>query len=95
MKTPQNNQVIAALYVQTGGAYFDLPNVDPWDEQRDAREYKGPHPVVAHPPCQRWGRFWFGCPLTVKRTVTWDEAIEIADVGLVGGLLATKALLGL
>jgi 8-oxo-dGTP pyrophosphatase MutT (NUDIX family) len=29
------------------------------------------------------------------RWFTWDEAIEIADVGLVGGLLATKALLGL
>ena len=29
------------------------------------------------------------------RWFTWDEAIEIADVGLVGGLLATKSLLGL
>ena len=29
------------------------------------------------------------------RWFTWNEAIEIADVGLVGGLLATKALLGL
>lgn len=45
---------IAALYVQTGGAYFGLPGVDPWDEPRDARNYGGPHPVVAHPPCNRW-----------------------------------------
>ena len=60
--------MIAALYVQTGGAYFDLPNVDPWDETRDARRYHGPHPVVAHPPCQRWGRFWAGQPLWIKRT---------------------------
>ena len=51
---------IAALYVETGGAYFGLPGVDPWDEARDARKYAGPHPVVAHPPCQRWGRFWHG-----------------------------------
>lgn len=48
--------MIAALYVQTDGCYFDLPDVDPWDEARDARLYEGPHPVVAHPPCQRWGR---------------------------------------
>jgi hypothetical protein len=46
--------VIAALYVESGGAYFGLPDVDPWDEQRDARLYGGPHPVVAHPPCNKW-----------------------------------------
>lgn len=52
--------MIAALYVETDGCYFDQAGVDPWDEARDAREYIGPHPVVAHPPCQRWGRFWHG-----------------------------------
>lgn len=60
--------MIAALYVQTGGAYFGLEGVDPWDEARDARQYSGPFPVVAHPPCQRWGKMWFGAPLVVKRT---------------------------
>lgn len=48
--------MIAALYVAKDGAYWDLPGVDPWDEQRDARNYQGPHPVVAHPPCSRWCR---------------------------------------
>ena len=47
--------MIAALYVQSGGAYYGLSGVDPWDRQRDARLYAGPHPVVAHPPCQLWG----------------------------------------
>jgi hypothetical protein len=51
---------IAALYVAKGGCYFGLPGVDPWDEARDARAYRGPHPVVAHPPCERWSRFWHG-----------------------------------
>jgi hypothetical protein len=46
---------IAALFVQTNGAYFGLAGVEPWDEVRDARKYGGPHPVVAHPPCQLWG----------------------------------------
>ncbi len=46
---------VSALYVETGGSYFGLPGVDPWDQARDARNYKGPSPVVAHPPCQRWG----------------------------------------
>jgi hypothetical protein len=47
---------VAALYVETGGVYFGLPDVDPWDEARDARLYEGPWPVVAHPPCNRWAR---------------------------------------
>lgn len=45
---------LAALFVQAGGHYFGLDGVDLWDEARDARTYKGPHPVVAHPPCTRW-----------------------------------------
>ena len=51
---------VAALYVEAAGVYQNLDGVDPWDEARDARTYAGPHPVVAHPPCQRWGRFWHG-----------------------------------
>lgn len=45
---------VAALYVETGGCYFGLEGVDPWDIHRDARLYPGPWPVVAHPPCQLW-----------------------------------------
>lgn len=49
--------MIAALFVEKDGAYFNLPGVDPWDVSRDARLYKGPYPVIAHPPCQLWGPF--------------------------------------
>lgn len=45
---------IAALFVEKDGPYFGLEDVDPWDFDRDARVYAGPHPVVAHPPCDRW-----------------------------------------
>jgi hypothetical protein len=54
--------MISALYVQKGGAYWDLADVDPWDEERDARSYAGPHRVVAHPPCARWSKYWWGGP---------------------------------
>ena len=57
---------IAALYVETGGSYFNLPGVTPWDAKEDARMYGGPHPVVAHPPCQRWGKMWKGQPGNIK-----------------------------
>ena len=60
--------MISALFVDPSGIYSRLAGVDPWDAARDARMYTGPHPVVAHPPCQRWGKFWAGQPLWIKRT---------------------------
>jgi hypothetical protein len=56
----RGKDMIAALFVEPGGVYCGLPDVDPWSIERDARRYDGPWPVVAHPPCQRWGRFWHG-----------------------------------
>lgn len=47
--------MIAALYVQPDGCYSGMDGIDLWPESRDARLYQGPYPVVAHPPCQRWG----------------------------------------
>lgn len=80
------NQV-AALYVETDGCYFDLLGVDPWDEQRDARQYDGPHPVVAHPPCQRWGKLWAGQPLHIKKT--GERKIKGDDGGCFKAALAS------
>ncbi len=45
---------VAALFVEKNGPYWNLDGVDAWDKERDARLYAGPHPVVAHPPCQLW-----------------------------------------
>ncbi len=45
---------IAALFVQPSGCYRAVPNVDPWTEERDARQYAGALAVVAHPPCHLW-----------------------------------------
>jgi len=47
---------VAALFVHYGGVYYGDESIDPWWEGRDARQYDGPWPVVAHPPCQRWSQ---------------------------------------
>lgn len=49
-----SQHTVAALFVETGGRYFGLPGIDPWDIERDARKYDGDLPVVAHPPCFLW-----------------------------------------
>lgn len=92
--------MIAALYVAKGGPYFGLPDVDPWDEARDARRYAGPWPVVAHPPCERWGRYATGGPNPrARRREVGDDAgcfaAALNAVEAYGGVLehpaATKA----
>ena len=54
-QTAKDAPTVAAIFVQPDGCYSRLPFVDAWPEQRDARNYDGELPVVAHPPCQLWG----------------------------------------
>ncbi len=49
---------VSALFVRPDGPYPRLVD-DWWDVDRDATKYAGPNAVVAHPPCKRWGRFWW------------------------------------
>jgi len=75
---------VAALYVERGGPYFSMPDVDPWDLERDARTYAGPHPVVAHPPCGPWGELrhlYRGCehdcaPAALVSVRAWGGILE-------------------
>lgn len=81
---------IAALYVDPRGVYSTVPGVDVWGEERDARTYAGPHPVVAHPPCGRWGAM---APVNQARYghVVGDDggcfAAALASVRRWGGVL--------
>jgi len=90
-----STHTVAALYVETGGTYFNLPDVEPWDETADARLYAGPHVVVAHPPCQRWGRFWHGSTRKPHQFKLGDDGgcfrAALADVKSWGGVLEHPA----
>jgi hypothetical protein len=86
---------VAALYVDPRGVYPRMPGVDCWDEVRDARLYAGPYPIVAHPPCERWGRYWHGGPSAKVRRVKGDDggcfAAALAAVRRWGGVLEHPA----
>lgn len=86
---------VAALYVEPEGTYADAPDVDLWTEARDARLYRGPFPVVAHPPCQRWGRYRHGSPCKPHTHILGDDggcfAAALADVRMWSGVLEHPA----
>jgi hypothetical protein len=87
--------VIAALFVAGDGPYAGIEGIDVWDEARDARTYPGPYPVIAHPPCARWGRYWHGGPSArVRRVKGADDgcfASALASVQRWGGVLEHPA----
>lgn len=84
--------MIAALFVDRRGPYWNRPDVDAWDVERDARKYAGSYPVVCHSPCQRWGRYWGGGPnpLATRRELGDDGGCFEAALAAVrkwGGVL--------
>lgn len=91
LPSPCRSPMVAALFVRPDGPYVGRADVDAWDEARDARLYAGPWPVVAHPPCARWGRYWFGGPSArVRRSMGDDNgcfASALASVRRWGGVL--------
>lgn len=86
---------IAALFVEERGPYADLPDVEVWGISRDARAYAGPWKVVAHPPCERWGRYAHGGPSAPGKFKPGDDggcfAAALAAVKDFGGVLEHPA----
>jgi len=66
--------MINALFVETDGPYFGVAGVEPWDITRDAKSCRNGLPAIAHPPCERWGRYWFGGPSVKERKNLGDDA---------------------
>jgi len=84
--------VIAALFVDRRGPYWNRSDIDAWDELRDARKYAGPWPCVTHPPCTRWGRYATGGPNpnATRRILGDDDGCfesALASVRRWGGVL--------
>lgn len=99
--------MIAALYVDTArGPYVSIPDVECWGyasrdgrqrdlfaPTRDARKYDGPFPVITHPPCGPWGRFWWNYKGGEGAKECGPRAVE--QVRAFGGVLEHPAQSGL
>ena len=46
---------VSALFVRKDSVYKKL-GVDSWDKERNALEWPGGNPIIAHPPCRAWGQ---------------------------------------
>ena len=47
--------LVTVLFARADSNYKKL-DVDVWDAERDALQWRGGSPVIAHPPCRAWGR---------------------------------------
>lgn len=70
------------LYTCPRSTYLTL-DVDCWDKKRDATLFRGPGPVIAHPPCTSWGRLKAFCRTDDAAT----GPIAVSQVRRYGGIL--------
>lgn len=65
--------------------YRKIARCDVWDRERDATQYRGSYPVVAHPPCRAWGKLQrFAKPREGERALA---CMAVAAVRRFGGVL--------
>lgn len=48
--------MITVLCAARKSYYFDLPGLDVYGKERNAYNFTGTNPVIAHPPCAQWSR---------------------------------------
>lgn len=48
-------KTVAVLFARRDSIYKTLPGCDVWDIDRNALNWPGGSPIVAHPPCRSWG----------------------------------------
>lgn len=48
--------LVSVLFAREDSIYKTMLECDVWDIKRDALNFTGSLPVVAHPPCRAWGR---------------------------------------
>lgn len=76
---------IPVLFVHSRSNYKKIAQFDCYDEQRNALNYTGLKPVIAHPPCRLWSklRSFSNAPIAEKSLAVWSVKL----VRKVGGIV--------
>lgn len=57
MNTSTATRTVAVLCAARKSVYKEIPGLDVYDINRDARTFTGGMPVIAHPPCRLWSAY--------------------------------------
>jgi hypothetical protein len=66
--------MISVLFAARDSVYKTLPDVDVWDEDRDAMNWPGGNPGIFHPPCRLWSMLahFSTAPRSEKELAIWS-----------------------
>lgn len=66
--------LVPVLFVHSRSNYKKIPGFDCYDEKRNALNYTGREPVIAHPPCRLWSRLrsFSNAPASEKNFAVWS-----------------------
>lgn len=68
----ESERVISVLCAARKSEYENIPGLDVWTASRNAYNYTGRNPVIAHAPCQQWSRLKaFAKVNEVEKNLAW------------------------
>jgi hypothetical protein len=85
LQAESSGSPVAVLFARADSIYKSIGNLDVFDAERDARNYQGPHPIIAHPPCRGWGCLRMMSKVTPEEKALGSRAVE--QVRKWGGVL--------
>ena len=74
------SRTVAILCAARRSVYHSLPDLEVYDEARDARTFAGGMSIVAHPPCRRWTTY--GDNMTRRLKLDPAEVAAEKDLGV-------------
>lgn len=77
------NYKLAALWVREDTVYNTIDGIECYPLSRNAYTYRGPYPVICHPPCGPWGAYAHYCYqdkgaglVAIEMAREWQGVIE-------------------